>query len=276
MNNIKGKKNNELSELHNVHVEILDEVVRICEKHKLTYFLVAGTLLGAVRHKGFIPWDDDLDIGMPRQDYDKFIKIAASELNKKYFMHNIFSDKGYWLNFTKIRKNNTLFDETMIENIEAHKGIFIDIFPLDNLNNNKFLFKIKWSILANLRMFSLYYRGVYDKNAINHKFTCKIFSVFGSHKLLKFCDWFMSLNKNTKSKYLVSYGGIYSRHKENFERQWFFPTNKIEFEGKMYSCPNNPDALLTHIYGDYMKLPPKEKRVTHLPKQILFDLKKGK
>ena len=266
----------ELKQLHEVQVEILDEVVRICEKYKLNYFLVGGTLIGAVRHKGYIPWDDDLDIAMPRLDYDKFIKVAPQELDKKYYMHNIFSDKDYWLSFTKIRKNNTLFDETMIENIESHKGIFLDIFPLDNLNNNKFLFKIKWSILYNIRYFCLYYRGVYDRSYINHYLTCKIFSIFKSYKLLNFSNWFMKLNKNNKSKYLVSYPGSYTRLKECFERDWFFPAGKIEFEGKMYNCPNNPDALLTHVYGDYMQLPPKEKRVTHLPKKILFDVKEGK
>lgn len=266
----------ELKQLHEVQVEILDEVVRICEKYKLNYFLVGGTLIGAVRHKGYIPWDDDLDIAMPRLDYDKFIKVAPHELNKNYILQDIKTDKTYWQNFSKIRKNNTLFDETMIENIETHKGIFVDIFPLDNLNNNKFFYKIKWSILYNLRFFCLYYRGIIDKKSVNHFNICKLFSIFRMRPILKFCDFFMKLNKNENSKYLSSYAGSYFRLKECFKREWFFPASKIEFEGKKYSCPNNSDALLTHVYGDYMKLPPKEKRVTHLPKKIIFDVKEEK
>ena len=165
---MSSKKDNVLDKLHSVQIEILDEIVGICDKHNLTYFLIGGTLLGAVRHKGFIPWDDDLDIAMPREDYEKFLKIAKTELDKKYYLHDISIDKNYWQPFIKIRKNNTLFDEKMIDNIETHKGIFVDVFPFDNLKRDGILLKIKWSILKNLLRFCLYYRGILKKENVNH------------------------------------------------------------------------------------------------------------
>ena len=272
-NNKKKIEKTQLDELHDVQVEILDEIVRICENNHITYYLVGGTLLGAVRHEGFIPWDDDLDIGMPRNDYEKFKKICKNELNKKYYLQDISTDKKYWQNFLKIRKNNTLFDETMIENIETHKGIFVDIFPYDNLNKFDTFFNIKWSIIKNLSEFCLYYSGIFNKDRVNHFRFCKLFRVFGMRNILKLCNLFMKSLKNENSKYLVSYAGSYPKEKETMKREWIFPTKKIKFENKMYNCPNNSDMVLKTVYGDYMKLPPKEKRITHLPKKILFDMK---
>ena len=272
-NNKKKLEKTQLDELHDVQVEILDEIVRICENNRITYYLVGGTLLGAVRHEGFIPWDDDLDIGMPRKDYEKFKKICKKELNSKYYLQDISTDKKYWQNFLKIRKNNTLFDETMIENIETHKGIFVDIFPYDNLNKFGKLFNLKWIIIKNLSQFCLYYRGVFKKDRVNHFTFCKLFRIFGMHNILKFCTLFMKTCKNKNSKYLVTYAGSYPKEKETFERSWILPTKKIEFENKMYNCPNNSDIVLKTVYGDYMTLPPEDKRITHLPKKILFDTK---
>lgn len=97
-------ENDYLRNLHSTMIEILDEFDRICNKHNLTYFLIGGTLLGAVRHKGFIPWDDDMDLAMPREDYEKFINVYYKELNDKYYLDNFNNNKLYYLNFSKIRK----------------------------------------------------------------------------------------------------------------------------------------------------------------------------
>ena len=110
-----------LSQLHEVQIEILDEFVKICEKHQLSYSLVGGTLLGAIRHKGFIPWDDDIDVGLLREDYDKFIKIAKEELSDKYYLDCFEYNKDYYLPFAKIKKNNTIFNEHLSRNYKNNK-----------------------------------------------------------------------------------------------------------------------------------------------------------
>ena len=125
-----------LKKLHKVEIEILDEIVRICKKHNIKYSLFAGTMLGAVRHAGFIPWDDDIDVGMLRSDYEKFIKIAHEELDSKFSLDCFEYNKKYHLGFAKIKKNGTIFDEEASHHMDNHKGIFVDVFPVDNVYDN--------------------------------------------------------------------------------------------------------------------------------------------
>lgn len=127
--------NNKLRKLQLTELEILKKVDQVCRQYQINYFLIAGTLLGAVRHKGFIPWDDDIDIGMLRSDYEKFIDICLHKqaLGKEYYLHCNESDEDYYLPFIKVKKNNTTFAEKCNENIDTHKGIFIDVFPYDNV-----------------------------------------------------------------------------------------------------------------------------------------------
>src|SRR5690554_5979187 len=131
--------NLQLAKVHKVQLEIANEVKRICEKNNIKYFMIAGTLLGAVRHRGFIPWDDDLDIGMLRNDYKRFIELAAKELNDTYYLETWYTSSGYGMPFAKIRKNDTRYIEKSSKDVKCHPGIFIDIFPFDNVPNNKVL-----------------------------------------------------------------------------------------------------------------------------------------
>ena len=135
-----------LKKLHIVEVEILDEIDRVCKKNNIEYFLIGGTLLGAIRHKGFIPWDDDLDVGMTRENYEKFINIAPNELDSKYYLDNFKTNTNCHLPFSKIRKNNTTMDEEATKNFNNHKGIFVDIFPFDKLKD-KFSFFTKLRVI---------------------------------------------------------------------------------------------------------------------------------
>lgn len=120
---------NHIKDLQRIELEMLLEVDRICKKYNIRYFLVAGTLLGAIRHKGFIPWDDDIDICMPVEEYRKFCKVAKTDLKKEYFLQNSDTDfSNRW--FSKVRKNNTTCIEKGYEKSKIHQGIWIDIFPL--------------------------------------------------------------------------------------------------------------------------------------------------
>ena len=127
--------NSKLRKVQLTELEILEKIDEICKKNNINYFLIGGTLLGDVRHKGFIPWDDDIDIGMLREDYEKFINVCLKNgaLGKDYYLHCNESDDDYFIPFIKVKKNNTTFAEKNIENINTHKGIFLDIFPYDNV-----------------------------------------------------------------------------------------------------------------------------------------------
>ena len=136
-------KKNELERLQKEEIDILNEIVRICDKNNIPYFLAAGTLLGAVRHSGFIPWDDDIDLFMLRDDYNKFIKCAINEINDNYFLQCHDTDKYYYSSFIKVRKNNTLMIEEENENRKIHRGIWVDIFPLDYVKDDSKILKFK-------------------------------------------------------------------------------------------------------------------------------------
>lgn len=261
-----------LRKLQLTQVEMLDEIVRICNKYELQYFLIGGTLLGAVRHKGFIPWDDDLDIAMPRKDYNKFIKIAKKELNEKYYLHDIEFDSKYWVSFVKVRKYNTIFEPIQDSTIDTkYKGVYVDIFPLDNANREKSLFQdIQAKICKGLTSFQ-YRRShatMITKTPFGIKLLYPLLSLFSIKCISKIINNVMQLNKNENSKYFINIGSFINVHKQTMLKEKYLPSTELEFEGKKYSVPNDYDYVLKRLYGDYMKLPPEEKRVTHNPNRI--------
>ena len=132
-----------LNRMHLLHLDILKEFIRICNKYELRYFLLGGSCLGTVRHQGFIPWDDDIDVGMPRPDYERFMEIAQNELPEYYFLQNSKTDPDYPLCFAKIRDSRTTFIERSVSHLNINHGIYFDIFPLDGLSNGS-LFELRY------------------------------------------------------------------------------------------------------------------------------------
>ena len=267
-----------LNELHNVELEILNEFVRICEKNKLTYYLVGGTLLGAVRHSGFIPWDDDIDVGMPRSDYDKFIKLSPKELKDNFHIKAVETDDDYYLPYAKIMKKNTLFIEYAKNNDNpetyANKGIFIDVFPFENVNKFGLGYKIRYA-LSYAIMDSIFYKlKLRNLKDTMYKPLTVLFCIFTKKRLKKIFHHIVTRNKNNNSKYLSVIGAGYGFRKELMKREDVLPVKKISFEKKEYNGMQNNDAYLSSLYGDYMKLPPKEKRINHMPMRISFDAEK--
>ena len=122
-----------LDKLHRVQVEILRDFDAVCEKHQLHYFAVYGTAIGAVRHGGFIPWDDDIDVLMPREDYNRLIDVFREGKLKGYHLQCIETDPGYWNFFAKLRKNGTTFITKEERYVKSHQGVFIDIFPMEGI-----------------------------------------------------------------------------------------------------------------------------------------------
>ena len=262
-----------LDKLHTIQIEILDQIVKVCELNNLNYCLIGGTLLGAVRHKGFIPWDDDLDIAMPRDDYNKFIDICERQMITDYEIDYYTTNKYYCFPFMKIRKKGTIYEEKYQENKNIPKGIWVDIFVLDNANDEKNLlqtFQAKWvrRIRNNIinRM-----GGTEIHKTVRNSFLNSLLNRIETTQLCKVQQSIMAINRKQSSKYYINLGSNYNYIKQTIPKDKYFPSVKVEFEGKFYNAPRNSDYILKRIYGDYMKLPPEDKRVTHNPVRLKFE-----
>jgi len=263
---------NTIVNLRNVLLDILDEFVRICDENKLTYFLHAGTLLGAVRHKGFIPWDDDIDVAMPRKDYEIFLELYYKLENTNYY---VLSDRSpentsyYYTPFAKLCKKGTVFADKSIK-LDEYSGIYIDIFPFDRcfLLFAPLQTKLIYYVLA---LFKYKSHISIPKNILKI-IICNLLSFFISkHFLITFYRKLFLLFNNYKTKYISFFSGFYGYKRESHKYCTLFPLSKIEFEKKYYCVPCDYDLFLKEMYGNYMELPPAEKRITHNPEYIIFN-----
>lgn len=249
-----------------IELEMLNEVDRICRKHGIKYYLCGGTLLGAVRHSGFIPWDDDLDIFFPRKDYIKFAKIAQKELPDTMFYQDWHNEFDYPYNFAKIRMNGTKFCQNEIQHLDMHHGIFIDIFPLDSVpadekERTAYLTKVtRLKTLMAIRYMSFKKNGSLRSipECIAIAFSRLFFSKRKIHNKLD----------RLIMKYDYQDTGLYGQEtgmdalKEVYPVKWFSKQGSISFEGKEFPCTENKyiDEYMTFFYGDYMTPPPDEKK----------------
>jgi lipopolysaccharide cholinephosphotransferase len=247
---------------------ILKEVADICDKYGIKYFLDAGTLIGAVRHKGFIPWDDDIDIGMLREDYRKFLSIIKDELPEHLFLQTHENDLYYDIYQVpcKIRYNNTLFiEEKIVENPKMHNGLFIDILPYDSLPKKKWVYTIQRKISNFILRSFVRCREIPEKLTFKNKLTHFIYKIvvkiFSTQRRQKLFDFLINWN-DINSEYM-GYGVDTTWSEYIYKKKDFFDLIKVEFEGEYFYAPKNYDAVLTQLYGDYMTLPKEEDRVWH-------------
>lgn len=256
-----------LKKLHSMHLILADELKRICEKHNIKYFMIAGTLLGAVRHEGFIPWDDDMDFGMMRDDYERFLTVCQEELdNTKFYLQTDRNDKYYTFNFSKLRLLGTKVTETFSSSVNTHQGIYIDIFPIDVVPDNKIKKRIQFVsfwFFRNLLWIKCGYGDESQKREGKY-IIAKIISKFFSISFLKKMKQ-KSISKYSQlsSKYVVTSDGSYGLQKETLNYEWIKKVKDYKFEDRIYPGLSQSTEYLTYFYGDYMKLPPKDKRNHH-------------
>lgn len=255
-----------LEEYKHILLDILIKVDRICRENSLRYSLGDGTLLGAIRHSGFIPWDDDVDIFMPIEDYNQLALIINSGEYGLNFIR-IEERKDTCFPFGKICSTNTVIQESNLKKIEGY-GAYIDVFPFSKMPlNNKYVNEKKWFTYKRLAAYSklkTYTKSSSRIKNIGRFLEFYISRLLNTEKLVEK----IVLECNSINDYVIKneidyeYGIIWSR-KYRFPNNVFENQQKVEFEGYLFCGTNNPSAILEIIYGDYMELPPKEQQVAH-------------
>ncbi|NLJ57895.1 MAG: LicD family protein [Tissierellia bacterium] len=260
---------NVLRKVQLVQLEILNEFDRICKMNNLPYQLFSGSLLGAVRHKGFIPWDDDVDVCMLRKDYNRFLKICREELDESYFLQTHETDKEYIHSFARIRKNNTFALQHYYSNVDMHHGIFIDVFPLDNILPNTILGKLQYFAIYILRKLkfikikALHSNNIYKK--IVERILYYLLKPFKMNTINKIETKIACMfeNRNTKFSTCLTEGEKDVYYRYIVENDEFYDIVQMEFEGHLFPAPRDYHKILTRNFNDYMSLPPIEERKPH-------------
>lgn len=252
-----------IDELKELQLQILKQVDSFCRENGIKYFLCAGSLIGAIRHHGYIPWDDDIDIMMLREDYNKFLNIFNGRV------HNLCVkapelDWNYYAPYANVFDTRTLIDEGENGHLGEDIGIKIDIFPYDALPKNDFVYKItqwivlKFNSILRVKRLKKSFGLLTFKQKIN-----KIFFFFIPYSLLQKCIYYIAIS-NSKNKeadvFLRTYDikTLMRARKEIFEKCVY-----EKFEDSYFPIPVYADEYLKIRFGDYMKLPPKEKQVSH-------------
>jgi len=270
----------QLKDLKAVLLEILDDVTEFCDQHNLTYMLGGGTCLGAIRHKGFIPWDDDIDINMPRESYNRFMDLFPKAYSEKYSICDPRNTQNYGLGMAHVRMKGTIDRSHSDIGLKVEEcGIYIDIFVLENVPDVRVFRYLHGGVsmllgfIVSCRRFARF-ADAYMRIAGDNAEAAKVFRAkirigrLASFKSLegwaRAWDSWNSACKNRNSKYVTFPVGRNHYFREMLSRETFFPTSKAIFEGRSLAVAGNTDAYLSRLYGDYMKLPPHGSEEEHV------------
>lgn len=260
----------ELRKIGVLQLQILDEVHRICEKHHIAYYMIGGTLLGAVRHKGFIPWDLDIDIAMPRADYDRFKQVAQTEMAEKYSYVDYLDYRDYMRPHALVVNNDTRihFKYDRVNPKTYDLGVYIDIFPLDCAPDDEKLRKKQAKKLKNIRKLK--------EHRIPYSYSFKTWRRYMHYGISFLLSWIpvrainryqqklMQKYRDEETECICSMASQYAYEKQCMPQEIYGTPVLLEFEGRQFYAPEQYEEYLTRLYGDYMQLPPQEKRRANL------------
>ena len=262
-----------MNDLQKKELELFKAFARVCEKHNLRYFLVGGSALGAIRHKGFIPWDDDIDVGMPRKDYDKFMELQYEFEGTPFFIQNFKTDPCYVYNYGKLRDSSTTFIEYTYKNHRINHGVWVDIFPIDGFSKEtkprekfkgrllrKIWFQVYLSYLPALRR--KVRKETWFKDILLN-IVAGLFYIFDiAHYRNKKVDKFARKIPLEESVLGGNYFG-FNLKREAMDSNLYKEFIKVPFEDTEAVVLKDYDTYLRNLYGDYMTPPPPEKQIGH-------------
>jgi len=250
----------DLRKLQLLQLDILVDIDRLCKKLNLKYYIIAGTLLGAIRHQGFIPWDSDIDIAMYRKDYDFLIKEGNNHINSKYFIQSDYSDNKHQGSFAKVRINNTIYIEKNNKINGKNRGIYLDIFPLDDIK--MFPSKLQYynaKFLKLLQRVKAFRNGKVFSTTMTRTFVGIIASsltiMVPKQYINRFIESSMRKGNNKRFKYVTNYCSKYGIIKQFMSKEVYGDPVELEFEGMKFWAPRKYIYWLERIYGDFMAVP---------------------
>lgn len=266
-----------LRKLQLIELEILKKVHKICIENNIKYYIIGGTLLGAVRHGGFIPWDDDVDIVMYREDMNKLIKILQEEYSNLFFVQNFDTDPYYVRYITKIRLNGTKLVEPVYKDNNAVNGIYIDIFPLDHVpQKDSFDLRFRGTLLRYLlaiKSIKFDGLGVSKSKAVLGKILKVLLFFIPDKTVNNLFKYVFEKDNNKDCPYTTNFSSHFKWKKQLFENNVYGEGVLLDFENSKFIAPNKYTEVLERLYGkNYMDLPPKEKRENH----NIYELDLGK
>lgn len=279
----------DLREFHEQLLEILLEFDRICRKHGIKYSLGYGTLLGAIRNSGFIPWDDDVDVLMERSQFERFCEVCPNEVGERFFFQSKETEKSYPYNICRLRKNKTAMIFNEWRDAGIHLGIYIDIYPVDHIPNNAIQRGIQSFFIILLTPVRVSRNRVIYMNGGAERFGKLVFAIknvmYWLAKLVPsaICDkletYFVTKYNGVpceKSGVICEGACLLNPDSTNrpFDSEYLAEYREIDFEGNKLMCVKNAESLLEFWYGDYMKLPPVEQRVMYHHPDV-FDTKRS-
>lgn len=253
----------DLKKLHKIELELLDEVNRICRKNDIPYSIDGGTLLGAVRHDGFIPWDDDADVIMNRNAYVRFVNALKSELNQdKFYFQDMDNTPGYRWGYGKLRRKETEFIRLNQEYMPYDQGVFLDIFVCDNVPDNYLLRSI-----CNFHSF-LYRKAFYSEVGKNtakglSRMVYKVLNLIPEEALKRSYSKYINFRNRKYTIWVKCLTFPACNHSYGYKREWYEDVVDIEFENHVFWASRKKEEYLEFLYGNYMQLPPIEKRKVH-------------